>query len=272
MGPCIAWTYCCDLHGMKLRDIRSRHLRYAIDNACNESGKPASPTVQSWMKTTFNAMFDYAVENEYVDKNRARMFSIDAIIDKIQEEKEKHIDYTGTEIATIFQNINRYEALDLVAIQCYSGWRPGELLDLRIENINLEEGLMRGGNKTKAGKNRVVPIHPKIYDLVKARYELATAIGSEWFAVAPDKRTSKYNKLEYGKFWRLLREAFTNLNINTEHRPHDGRTHFVTMAKKFGVDDFAIKYLIGHAISDMTETTYTRRDINWLRDELGKIK
>ena len=55
-------------------------------------------------------------------------------------------------------------------------------------------------------------------------------------------------------------------------RPHDGRKHFVTMAKKYGVDEYAIKYMVGHKISDITEKVYTQREFEWLKDEIEKIK
>ena len=64
----------------------------------------------------------------------------------------------------------------------------------------------------------------------------------------------------------------TELNLNPEHRPHDGRTHFVTAAKKAGVDEYAIKYMVGHKISDITEKVYTKREFEWLKEEIEKLK
>lgn len=61
----------------------------------------------------------------------------------------------------------------MILIQCYSGWRPGEMCDLKLENVDMEAGAFTGGQKTKAGINRTVPIHPRIYNLVKSRYEKA---------------------------------------------------------------------------------------------------
>ena len=61
------------------------------------------------------------------------------------------------------------------------------------------------------------------------------------------------------------------LKLNLEHRPHDGRKHFVTMAKKAGVDEYAIKYMVGHKISGITEKVYTQREFEWLKEEIEKI-
>jgi hypothetical protein len=44
------------------------------------------------------------------------------------------------------------------------------------------------------------------------------------------------------------------------------------MAKKYKVDEYAIKYIIGHRISDLTEKVYTKRETSWLQSEIEKIK
>lgn len=59
------------------------------------------------------------------------------------------------------------EFVDWILIQCYMGWRPQELAKLRIDDVNLSEQYITGGMKTDAGKNRVVPIHPRIKSLVQ---------------------------------------------------------------------------------------------------------
>ena len=43
---------------------------------------------------------------------------------------------------------------------------------------------------------------------------------------------------------------------------------FVTTAKKYGVDEYAIKYMVGHVISDITEKVYTKRELDWLKTEI----
>lgn len=64
------------------------------------------------------------------------------------------------------------------------------------------------------------------------------------------------------------------LKLNPEHRPHDGRKHFVTTAKKAGADEYAIKYkyMVGHKISDITQKVYTKREFEWLKEEIEKIR
>lgn len=44
------------------------------------------------------------------------------------------------------------------------------------------------------------------------------------------------------------------------------------LSKKYNVDEYAIKYIVGHAITDITEKVYTKREFDWLRSEIEKIK
>ncbi len=78
-------------------------------------------------------------------------------------------------------------------------------------------------------------------------------------------------KLTYPRYQQAFERIVGALKLNPEHRPHDGRTHFVTTAKRYGVDEYAIKYMVGHKISDITEKIYTKRKFEWLKQEIEKI-
>ena len=70
---------------------------------------------------------------------------------------------------------------------------------------------------------------------------------------------------------RRLKETMRELELDESHSPHDARKQFVTMGKRAGMDEYAIKRIVGHAIKDITENVYTDRDIEWLRHEVEKI-
>jgi len=71
---------------------------------------------------------------------------------------------------------------------------------------------------------------------------------------------------------RHIKGVMEYLNLNPDHRPHDPRKTFITLTKKAGVDEYALKEMAGHKIEDITESTYTVRDIEWLRKDVEKIK
>ena len=224
-------------------------------------------------KTLFNQMLDYALEYELVDRNYSRTFKLtDETIKEIQTVKKEHIAFSDQEIDMLWKNIEVLPGIDILLIQCYSGWRPQELGLLEIKNIDLENWTFKGGIKTEAGTDRTVPIHSKIRELVEAKYREAVNLGSLYLLnwVVPGMRKRNY-KLTYARYQKAFGEIVTALKLNPEHRPHDGRTHFVTTAKRYGVDEYAIKYMVGHKISDITEKTYTKRKFEWLKQEIEKI-
>lgn len=63
--------------------------------------------------------------------------------------------------------------IDTILILIYTGMRVGELLDIKVENVHINEKYMVGGSKTEAGKNRVIPFHERIVPLVKKWYDNA---------------------------------------------------------------------------------------------------
>ncbi len=38
------------------------------------------------------------------------------------------------------------------------------------------------------------------------------------------------------------------------------------------MDEYALKEMVGHSIQDITESVYTIRDLEWLREDIEKIK
>lgn len=171
------------------------------------------------------------------------------------------------------KNIDKVDFVDVILIQCYSGWRPKELGLLKVEDVDIENWTFKGGIKTKAGTDRVVPVHPKIKELVRNRYNEATEMKSPNFINCTDSYARlKDLTLNYNKYKERFSKAMAKLNLNPKHRPHDPRKHFITKAKKYRMDEYAIKYIVGHEISDITERIYTQRSIDWLKEEIEKIK
>lgn len=270
----MAWKYCSALYDMKVSDIRIRHLKQCILNATRTIDgieRSASRTIQKRMKSIFNQMLDYAVEYEIVDKNYSRSFGLKSILEQPEEIEQAHISFSENEMEKLWAHLEDIPYVDILLIQCYSGWRPQELGLIELKNVDLDNWFFTGGLKSDAGRNRVVPIHTKIRPLVKNRYEEAIQLGSQYLFNYPEA-TKNGMFLDYDRYWYRFKIIVKKLELNPDHRPHDGRKHFVTMAKKYNVHEYAIKYLIGHAIRDITESVYTDRENEWLAEEIEKIK
>lgn len=276
-----AWSYCSSLYNMRIKDVRARHIKgcmdkgYRIETKGKKKGEKIYPSAstKSRMKSLFNLMFDYALEYEIVDRNYARTFDLsDEIIEEQNENKRDHIIFAEDEIEKLWDNVNKIEFVDWVLIQCYMGWRPQELATLRIDEVFLNNWYMCAGMKTSAGKQRMVPIHSKIKDLVKQNYDKAIALNSPWLFNDKGETYSGSYKITYDKYKYRFNKIMEALDLNLEHRPHDPRKTFITRCKKANVDEFALKEMVGHSIRDITESTYTERDLEWLRTDLEKMQ
>lgn len=273
-----AWAYCSGVYKMRVMDIRARHVKGCMEEGVAViRGKEQHPTatMKNQIKSLFNMLLDYALEYELVDRNYSRTFNLtEETVKEIQSVKKEHIAFTNEEMDLLWANASSKQGVDILLIQCYSGWRPQELGLLELKDVDLENWTFQGGMKTDAGENRVVPIHSRIQDLVLRKYQEAEALGSPYLLnwADPNNRNRKNLKLTYARYQKAFERIRDELKLNPNHRPHDGRTHFVTMAKRYGVDEYAIKYMVGHKISDITEKVYTRREFAWLREEIEKIK
>lgn len=268
-----AWAYCHTLYHFPVREIKAHHIKGCIEDGYitldNGKRRNASPNTKMRMKSLWNLMLDYAMEYEIIDKNYARLFEIsDNIISESEDMKRSHIPFTKEEMEILWKNVDT-PYVDFILIQCYMGWRPQELGLLKVANVDIKNMYIQGGMKTKVGINRLVPIHERIQPLIARQYEYAIKIDSPYLLNCTD---SKKAFLSYDKYKKRFDKIRDELKLNPDHKPHDPRKHFVTMAKKYNLNDYAIKKIIGHEISDITERVYTERDPDWLVHEIEKIK
>lgn len=263
------WKYCTPVYDMNIRDVRASHIKYCMyENKISSERKgerAASSVMREKIKLIFNMLFDYAVENEYADKNYARIMKGELTPD--EKKNQAHLSFSEEELDRIRKSKGKNIYIDLLLIQCYSGWRPSEVLRLTTADVNLPKGSMTGGMKTENGKNREVPIHPYIADLIKGYYDEAVVCGRDLlFVTSSWKRAISYNT--YQANFKNIKEE---LNLDPAHSLHDGRKTFITLAKNAGMDEFAIKKIVGHSTNDLTERVYTERKFEWLASEMKKI-
>ena len=253
-----AYAYCSPIYNMRFKDLRIHHLKGCINDA------QVGQTTKERMKSLFNLMYDWALEHEIVATNYARNFSVKSVI--IQEnttQKKPKVPFSKEEIKTLWKNVDKVEFVDMILVGIYSGWRPQELAILQHKDIDLENGWMTGGMKTESGKDRMVPIHPKVFFLIENRYNK-----NHDFLFCDEK--SRDPKMTYDKYKKRFAKVMDRLNM--KHTPHEARHTFITIAKESKMDEYAIKKIVGHAISDITEAIYTHRDQEWLKEEIEKIK
>lgn len=239
------------LHNMKIKDIKARHLQEAIDN-CSKG-----QATKKKIKFLFGQMFAYAMQNDIITKDYSEFVDIG----KASEESKRE-PFSNKEIELLWKHIDNIEFIDTILIMIYSGFRIGELLELETKNIDLINMTMTGGLKTEAGKNRLVPIHPKIFPLIEKRYNK----DNQYLIINFKGMKMKYDNYYKEKFIPIMEQ------LNMKHRPHDCRHTFATLLSNANANATAIKKMIGHESYITTEKIYTHKDIEELRKNVELIK
>lgn len=85
-----------------------------------------------------------------------------------------------------------------------------------------------------------------------------------------DENGQQGTSLTYDKYRGRFNKITKKFHFS--HRPHDTRHTFITKGKKAGMDEYLLKIIVGHEISDVTEKVYTHRSMEELRREINKIQ
>ena len=255
-----AYAYCNDLYDMRMKDIRVSHLEGAILNA------KVGDSTKARMKSLFNMLYKYAVAHDIAEKDYASVMFANG--NPIKRDRVKEVvPFSQEEISLLWENLHNIAFADMILIGIYSGWRPQELAILKLTDIDLENGTMKGGLKTDAGKNRIVPIHPLIKPLIENRMQESSDLQSEYLFNDPNGQQGTY--MTYDKYRKRFEKVMKTLKM--KHRPHETRHTFITKAKACNMDEYVLKLIVGHAIEDITEKVYTHRTIEQLKTEMEKI-
>lgn len=245
-----AFRKCNMLHKKTFKNIKSIDLQDVLDDYS------LSHAMMEHIKNLFNQMYAYALEFDIVDKDWSSFVKI------TKDDDDKHgIPFSKEELSVLWDNVDKVPYVDTILIYIYSGWRVNELIKMPVENIDLENKTFQGGLKNKYSKNRIVPIHSKIYPFVKKYKELGKP-----FLFCFDDRLIKVSTSYYPYF----KQALISCGI-TKHTPHDCRHTFASLLNNANANPVAIKRLLGHASNDITEDVYTHKDIDDLRKNIERI-
>lgn len=261
----IAFGMFSPVHHEKIVSLRAQQLQDCI---LAQSSKSRSTSGN--MRAILRGMWEYAIMNEYTEKNITEHL----VFDFTDSGVPIHTRFSDHEITMLWDALYTINNIDIVLIYIYTGCRPVELLDIESENVHLEERYMIGGVKTAAGKNRVIPLHEAIVPLVEKRLS-----ESRQYLI-----TNKYGN-------HYTRAVYSNSNWNTlmgrmnmNHSPHDCRYTFAALADACGMNETCKKIIMGHALPnrdgtafkiggtrDVTRDTYTEKTIRQLVEEVNKI-
>lgn len=241
-----AYKHTHALWNMKYKDIKSFHMQECIDTC----GK--SYAVQGAIKNLFGHLDRFALEIDLINKSYSQLISAAPIP---ETEKEP---FTDEEVQKLWDHKDD-PWVDTVLIFIYTGFRISELLNMKCEDVNLEERIMTGGVKTKAGKGRIVPIHPKIFPFIENRYNQGNLYLLSW----KDKKISKDN---YYIYWK---KVMGDLGMNKT--PHECRHTFRSKLDSANANKKCIDLIMGHKSKEVGERVYTHKTLDELRHAVELI-
>lgn len=245
------------LHYLKIDQITLRMIQDVFDEDGSNHG------TQVHMKTICTKVFRYAVVNQFIDRNDDYTSYIRV---PKYEESDMHRPYTINEILAL-KKAGTPEA-HIMLIFIYTGVRINELLNINRDNIHIDEkcdddgterliSYMITGSKTKAGKNRIVPIHDDI-----KQYVIDELLTSE----------KRLVDVSYPNFTNRTVLVKVNKLLNTHHTMHDTRKTFATLCQMNNLNVYIRKKVLGHRMNDITFDVYTNESKNRLWTEINKIK
>ena len=250
-----SFQLCASIAGRRFVDIKLDDLQAVADN----SGKNY-PTLRKY-KVLLNSMYKYAVIHEIIPKERN-------IVEYINIKKAGNPNalnrepFSREEVSRIWEvkDSNIYYTTILMLI--YTGCRISEMLNLRKEDVSLQEHWFKVvASKTDAGI-RTVPIADKILPFFEYWYNRSDC---EYLLSTPEGKHLLYvNYLD--NYWTPIIGM-----LGMEHRPHDTRHTCISFLAAAGVDERIIKKIVGHKGQGVTQIVYTHFEITELLDAINKI-
>lgn len=236
------------LDNLKVSELKLFHMQEIFDNM------DASWNFKSSCKSVLNMIFDYALKNELIESNRVKFIELGKRNTVIKRRV-----FTKKEIKILWENLDSdtyySKYIYIILILIYTGMRIGELINLKNEDINLNDSLLTiKESKTEAGI-RIIPISSKIFNLFLSNM----VKGQEYFVVG-----YKTPKLSYRTFKPRFEKLLKELQIEA-HTIHDTRHTFATLLNNADANQSTIAKLIGHLDFSVTENIYTHKDAEELR-------
>lgn len=243
-----AYKHIQKLETMKYKDIRSFQMQDTIDSC----GRGYS--TQATIKNLWGYLDRFAMELDVINK----MYS--TLTTSAPVEESNKTPFTDEEINILWDHVGE-EWVDTILIMLYSGWRILEFCTLKTEDIDLENQTMKGGVKTRNGKERIVPIHSRILKLVQSRFN-------------PSSTNFLNSRFGRSITEETYREYFTATleKLGIHHKPHETRHTFRSRLDSAGGNKKCIDLLMGHKSKDVGERVYTHKTLEELKQTIELLK
>ncbi len=220
----------------------------------DEEGRSAA--TKSRTLASLKNFYAYVVSSGFLERTPVTEIKID------RGEKKMPQILTGREIELLLAqpacvDAKGYRDKAMLEVMYATGIRVTELIDLDVDDVNLEQRIIkcRGAKKT-----RVIPLYPAAF---KALFVYLREVRSGMVA-SMDETALFVNisgvRMSRQGFWKILKHYQTTAHIEKEITPHTLRHSFAVHLLENGADIGSVQELMGH--SDISSTQMYTQLVN----------
>ena len=239
------------IHRLPITDVKTAQIQFCINRVAQEG---ASRSSLNNIKIVAGKVLALAMQQDLINKNYAQF----VVLPK-QDKSERQI-FTDFQLKAIENGAENGIGVSAdILFMCYTGWRIQEYCNLTVFDYDRSEHTFKGGLKTEAGKERIVPVPEKLIPFVEDAFS---------------KRERLYphtsQKLRADFYETLSALGIQNKGDKT-YTPHTCRHTFNSLLAKADVPIEQRMKLLGQSDTSTNIKTYTHYEIETLRNAVAKI-
>lgn len=234
-------------------DAQQLNIHAYLDHLSIEgrSGATLSRTLAS-----LKNFYSYLAASGFIDQSPVVEVHVD------RGEKKLPQILSGREIELLLQqpqltDAKGYRDKAMLETMYATGIRVTELIDLNVDDVNLEMGLIKCGS---IGKSRSIPLYPAALRALSA-YLTHVRAG---IVADPDEKALFVNisgtRMSRQGFWKILKHYQETARIEKEITPHTLRHSFAVHLLENGADLSSLQEMMGH--SDISSTQMYTQFVN----------
>lgn len=245
------------LHDRRIAELKTEDYQRVLSQMMAAG---ASRSLCEKERQLFSQLCQYAINQDIIHTN----YSTALVLPEASAPKTRVLSADEVQaIRNTADDARLGETARIALTLIYTGMRLNELLTARRENVHADEGYLIGGEKTEAGRDRVIPLHPDIMP-----YILQWLDGNDTPYLIPSK---------YGlpRDHNNVRKSFNSLmrKLGIEGvTPHTCRHTAATKFAAAGLPPEVTKQILGHADITTTLNIYTHPDVQNLIENARRVK
>ena len=265
-----AFHYYGSLYNRRISTISAGDLQECMD-AC-----PRGKRTHQNMKVVAGLIWKYAKDKHIV----SQVESENLYTGKGKSKKREAL--TDLEVEKIRQAIGADRYAEYIFCLCYLGFRPGEMLEIRKDQVIDHDGrlFISEGKKTEAGIGRTVPVHQRIEAIIRERMYIpgTDLIFPQYTFTRPSKKEPQplflgFKQMSDNYFREMVfKPICARLGIADGKVPYAARHTFSNKLKNAEGDDRDKAALIGHSDYTFTQTKYQSTDLDELLQVVDSLK